>query len=168
MAGTPLAFDFPGPIAQVCLLGTPTDPGQSVRQRNARWKLVSSLVLNHVSLTEGDEALESLKEMLSLYASSGESAAVWQQIDGIRAMRCERASEHSGRDAWRGWRNGIRVTLTLDPQAFTASSRLLFAAIIARFLAHNATANCFVHTVLQDDSEEILLWRDADPTRPIV
>lgn len=168
MAGTPLAFDFPGPIAQVCLLGTPTDPGQSVRQRNARWKLVSSLVLNHVSLTEGDEALASLKEMLSLYASSGESAAVWQQIDGIRAMRCERASEHSGRDAWRGWRNGIRVTLTLDPQAFTASSRLLFAAIIARFLAHNATANCFVHTVLQDDSEEIPLWRDTDPTRPIV
>ncbi|HAT2167650.1 TPA: type VI secretion system baseplate subunit TssF [Citrobacter freundii] len=168
MAGTPLAFDFPGPIAQVCLLGTPTDPGQSVRQRNARWKLVSSLVLNHVSLTEGDEALASLKEMLSLYASSGESVAVWQQIDGIRAMRCERASEHSGRDAWRGWRNGIRVTLTLDPQAFTASSRLLFAAIIARFLAHNATANCFVHTVLQDDSEEIPLWRDTDPTRPIV
>lgn len=59
------------------------------------------------------------------------------------------------------WRNGIRVTLTLDPAAFTASSRLLFAAIVARFLARNATANCFVHTVLQDEEEALPLWSET-------
>lgn len=47
--------------------------------------------------------------------------------------------------------NGIRLTLTLDPQAFTGNSRLLFAGIVARFLARNATANCFVRTVLLDE-----------------
>ncbi|ECC8732914.1 type VI secretion system baseplate subunit TssF [Salmonella bongori] len=160
-ADSPLIFDFPGPIARVQLSGTPTPPSSPARQHDARWKLVSSLALNHLSLLEGETALASLKEMLALYASSGASAAVWQQINGISDMRCERVSEHYGQDAWRGWRNGIRVTLTLDPAAFTASSRLLFAAIVARFLARNATANCFVHTVLQDEEEALPLWSEA-------
>lgn len=73
-------------------------------------------------------------------------------------------SEHRGRDAWRGWHNGIKVTLELDPQAFTGSSRLLFAGVIARFLARNATANCFIHTILQDEGEELSLWTDVEQT----
>ena len=79
-------------------------------------------------------------------------------------MCCQRVSEHRGRDAWRGWHNGIKVTLELDPQAFTGSSRLLFAGVIARFLARNATANCFIHTILQDEGEELSLWTDVEQT----
>lgn len=163
-AGTSLTFEQPGPVAQVRLLGTPTTPSAPAAQGDARWRLVSSLALNHLSLTEGETARASLKEMLALYAPSGASPAFWQQINGISALRCERVSEHRGGEAWRGWRNGIRVTLTLDPQAFTASSRLLFAAIIARYLAQNATANCFVQCVLQDEGEALPLWCDTGET----
>lgn len=163
-AGAALTFEQPGPVAQVCLLGTPTAPSAPASRREARWKLLSTLALNHLSLTEGEAALETLKEQLALYAPSAASPAIWQHINGICGMRCQRVSEHRGRDAWRGWRNGIRVTLALDPQAFTGSSRLLFAGIIARFLARNATANGFVHTVLQDEGEELSLWTDADRT----
>lgn len=163
-AGTPLAFALPGPVAQARLLGTPTAPSSPIARRDARWRLVSSLALNHLSLTDGETALASLKEMLSLYAPSSASSAVWQQINGISDLRCERVSEHRGGEAWRGWHNGLRVTLTLDPKAFTASSRLLFAAIIARYLARNATANCFVQCVLQDDGRTLPLWRDTGET----
>ncbi|MGK9006439.1 type VI secretion system baseplate subunit TssF [Citrobacter europaeus] len=163
-AGTPLTFEVPGPVAQVHLLGTPTTPSAPALQRDARWKLLSSLALNHLSLTEGERALDSLKELLALYAPSSASPAVWQQINGIREMCCQRVSEHRGGDAWRGWHNGIRLTLTLDPQAFTGNSRLLFAGIVARFLARNATANCFVRTVLLDEGEELSLWTDVEQT----
>lgn len=163
-AGTPLTFEVPGPVAQVHLLGTPTTPSEPALQRDTRWKLLSSLALNHLSLVEGEMALASLKELLALYAPSAASPAVWQQINGIREMRCQRVSEHRGGDARRGWHNGIRVTLTLEPQSFTGNSRLLFAGIIARFLARNATANCFVRTVLQEDGEELSLWTEAEQT----
>lgn len=163
-AGTPLTFEVPGPVAQVHLLGTPTTPSEPALQRDTRWKLLSSLALNHLSLVEGEMALASLKELLALYAPSAASPAVWQQINGIREMRCQRVSEHRGGDAWRGWHNGIRVTLTLEQQSFTGNSRLLFAGIIARFLARNATANCFVRTVLQEDGEELSLWTEAEQT----
>lgn len=157
-AGTPLTFEFPGPVAQVHLLETPTAPSSPVHQGDSRWRLVASLALNHLSLAEGEDALASLQEKLALYAPSGASAALWQQINGIGHLTCQRVSEHRGREAWRGWRNGLRVSLTLDATAFTASSRLLFAGVIARFLAQNATANCFVQTVLQDEGEELPLW----------
>lgn len=157
-AGTPLAFEFPGPVAQVQLLETPTPPSAPACRGDARWRLVSSLALNHFSLTEGDNALASLKEKLSLYAPEGATSALWQQINGITSLSCQRVSEHHGRDAWRGWRNGLRVTLTLDSSAFSASSRLLFAGVITRFLAQNATANCFVQTVLRDEGKELPLW----------
>lgn len=145
-------------------MGTPTTPSAPALQRDARWKLLSSLALNHFSLAEGERALDSLKELLALYAPFSASPAVWQQINGIREMHCRRVSEHRGGDARRGWHNGIRVTLTLDPLAFTGNSRLLFAGIVARFLARNATANCFVHTVLLDEGEELSLWTDAEQT----
>lgn len=139
-------------------------PSAPALQRDARWKLLSTLALNHLLLNEGQSALDSLKELLALYAPSSASPAVWQQINGIREMCCQRVSEHRGRDAWRGWHNGIKVTLELDPQAFTGSSRLLFAGVIARFLARNATANCFIHTILQDEGEELSLWTDVEQT----
>ncbi len=167
-AGMPLTFELPGPIAQVRLLGIPTPSSAPAAARDARWRLLSSLALNHLSLTEGETALASLKEMLALYVPSGASPALWQQINGIRALYCKRVSEHRGAEAWRGWRNGIRVTLSLAPDAFTASSRLLFAAIIARYLSHNATANCFVQCVLQDDGETLPLWCETGETALIV
>lgn len=161
-AGTPLIFEFPGPVAQVQLLETPTEPSPPACSGDARWRLVASLALNHLSLAEGDAALASLKEKLALYAPAGASSALWQQINGISSLTCERVSEHRGREAWRGWRNGLRVTITLDPAAFTASSRLLFAGVVARYLAQNATANCFVQTVLQDEGKELPLWTGND------
>lgn len=167
-AGTPLTFTVPGPVAQVCLLGTPTQPAMPALQGDARWKLVSSLALNHLSLIEGDASLERLKEMLALHAPSHASPALWQQINGISGMTSERVTEHRGRDAWRGWRNGIKVTLNLEPQAFTGSSRLLLAGILAGFLAKNATVNCFVRTVLHDEGEELSLWTNVEPTTLIV
>lgn len=160
-AGAVLTFEQPGPIAQVCLLGSPTRPGMPLQRGDARWKLVSSLALNHVSLTEGAQGLASLKERLALYVPPGASPAVWQQINGISAMRSRRVSEHRGREAWRGWRNGLQVALTLDPQSFTGNSRVLFAAILARYLAHNATANCFVRTVLMHNGRELPLWNET-------
>lgn len=164
-AGSTLTFEMPGPVAQVHLLGTPTTPSTPASQRDTRWKLLSSLAINHLSLTEGEMALASLKELLALYAPSAATSAIWQHINGIIDVRSQRVSEHRGRDAWRGWRNGIKVTLALDPHAFTGSSRLLFAGVIARFLARNATANCFVRTVLQDDGEELVLWcENEQPT----
>lgn len=161
-AGTPLAFEFPGPVAQVQLLETPGEPSTPVRHGDSRWRLVSSLALNHLSLIEGEEAQASLQEKLALYAPAGAPAALWQQINGISRLTCQRVSVHRGREAWRGWRNGLRVSLTLETTAFTASSRLLFAGVIARFLAQNATANCFVQTVLQDEGEELPLWTENE------
>ncbi|WP_147466707.1 type VI secretion system baseplate subunit TssF, partial [Pseudomonas syringae] len=111
------------------------------------WRLVSQLTLNHLSLVEGPKALEALKEILGLHNLRDEASAR-RQIDGLHRLSCERIVAQVGEDAWRGWRNGLEVSLELDPEHFVGNSAVLFSAVLAQFFSLYATANRFVRTVL--------------------
>jgi type VI secretion system protein ImpG len=120
--------------------------------------LVSQLSLNHLSLGEGPQALAALREMLALH-NLGAAPAVQKQISGIQALDSERITSHIGNDAWRGWRNGLQLTLTLNPANFAGSSPVLFAGVLAHFFARYATVNRFVRTVLRLYDREITPWQ---------
>src|SRR3546814_5985146 len=74
----------------------------------SRWRLVSQLTLNHLSLVEGPQALDALREMLELHNLRDEASAR-RQIAGVLELGCDRVIAHVGEDAWRGWRNGLQV-----------------------------------------------------------
>ncbi|MGY4494281.1 type VI secretion system baseplate subunit TssF [Pseudomonas sp. TE3610] len=156
-AGTVLGFERPGPVAWARLRNPPTPQSQPALGGESRWRLVSQLTLNHLSLVEGPNALQALQEMLALHDLRGEASAQ-RQIDGIQRLLCERVVAQVGRDAWRGWRNGLQVNLTLDPQHFAGSSAVLFSAVLAQFFSLYASANRFVRTVLVADDKEIKAW----------
>lgn len=157
-AGCPLGFETPGPVAHVKLLRQPRRSSDAPLGGSTRWRLVSQLSLNHLSLSEGPQALAALREMLTLH-DLGANPAVQQQISGIQAIDCERITSHVGHDAWRGWRNGVQLTLTLNPENFIGSSPVLFAGVLAHFFARYATVNRFVRTVLRLHDREIAPWQ---------
>jgi type VI secretion system protein ImpG len=109
-------------------------------------------------LGEGPQALAALREMLALH-NLGADPAVQQQISGIQALDSERITFHVGQDAWRGWRNGLQLTLTLNPDNFAGSSPVLFAGVLAHFFARYASINRFIRTVLRLDDREITPWQ---------
>ncbi|MCQ9422900.1 type VI secretion system baseplate subunit TssF [Pseudomonas sp. LJDD11] len=153
-----LKFESSGPVAQIHLLKSPTRQSMPNLAGASRWRLVSQLNLNHTSLVEGPKALASLKEMLVLH-NLREDSAVRQQIDCIVGIRTERVVDRVGQDAWRGWRNGLEVRLTLDSKGAAGHSRVLFCAVLANFFALYATTNCFVRTVLVEGDKEIMRWQ---------
>ncbi|EIK95419.1 type VI secretion protein VasA [Pseudomonas sp. M47T1] len=164
-AGTVLGFERPGPVAWARLRNPPTPQSQPALGGASRWRLVSQLTLNHLSLVEGPDALQALQEMLTLHDLRGEASAR-RQIDGIVRMVCERVLAQVGVDAWRGWRNGLQVNLTLDPQHFVGSSAVLFSAVLAQFFSLYASANRFVRTVLVTSDKEIKAWQ-PEAGRPL-
>jgi type VI secretion system protein ImpG len=111
-----------------------------------------------MSLGEGPQALTALREILALH-NLGANPAVQQQISGIQAVDSERITSHIGHDAWRGWRNGLQLTLTLNLDNFTGSSPVLFAGVLAHFFARYASTNRFVRTVLRLHDREITPWQ---------
>lgn len=157
-AGTRLGFERPGPVALASLRDSPT--AQSLPQLSgpSRWRLVSQLSLNHLSLVEGPEALDALRELLHLHNLRDE-AGPRRQVEGIIELRCERVVARVGDDAWRGWRNGLEVRIRLDPQHFAGSSAVLFSAVLAQFFSLYASANRFVRTVLVDADKEVRTWQ---------
>lgn len=157
-AGTPLGFERPGPVAWARLRNPPSAQSLPRLDGASRWRLVSQLTLNHLSLVEGPQALDALKEIFQLHNLRDEASAL-RQIDGLLSLSCERVIGHVGADAWRGWRNGLEVQLQLDPQHFVGSSAVLFSAVLAQFFSLYATANRFVRTVLMQSDKEVKAWQ---------
>ena len=157
-AGTRLAFERPGPVAKASLRNPPSAQSLPRLGGQSRWRLVSQLTLNHMSLVEGDQALAALKEMLNLHNLRDEASAS-RQIDGLIRLASERVVAQVGEDAWRGWRNGLEVRIGLDPQHFVGGSAVLFSGVLAQFFSLYATANRFVRTVLVHGDKEIKTWQ---------
>lgn len=157
-AGTRLDFERPGPVLRVSLLRSPHAQSLPALGGASRWRLVSQLTLNHLSLVEGEQALAALKEMLTLHNLRDEAAAR-RQIEGLAGIVSVRIVERVGNDAWRGWRNGLEVRISLDPQYFGGASPLLFSGVLAHFFSLYANTNRFVRTVLLLGDKEIKTWR---------
>ena len=159
-AGTRLAFERPGAPASARLINPPSSQGVPSLDGQSRWRLVSQLTLNHLSLVEGPKALDALREILALHNLRNEASAS-RQIDGIKSLTSERTVAHVGTDAWRGWRKGLQVRLQLDPAHFAGHSTVLFSAVLAQFFSLYATANRYVSTVLvdaDDATKEVKAW----------
>lgn len=157
-AGTELAFERPGPVARASLLRAPSRQCQPALDGPSRWQLVSQLTLNHLSLVEGPQALDALREILALHDFSEDKLAA-RQLDGLVRLDCARVVDHVGSDAWRGWRNGLEVRVHLERQAFVGASAVLFGAVLAQFFSLYANANRFVRTVLVQSDQEICRWQ---------
>ncbi|HHE5619376.1 TPA: type VI secretion system baseplate subunit TssF, partial [Pseudomonas aeruginosa] len=146
------------PVAAARLRNAPSAQSQPRLDGQSRWRLVSQLTLNHLSLVEGPRALEALREILALH-NLRDDASARRQIEGLRQLDCQRVVAHVGEDAWRGWRNGLEIRLRLDPQHFVGASGVLFSAVLAQFFSLYATANRFVRTVLVEADKEVKTWQ---------
>lgn len=120
------------------------------------WHLVSLLRLNHQSLVGGDNGLQTLRDMLMLFASS--SARDLAQINGVRSLEARGVTAHLGHDAWRGYCRGTEVLLGFDETAFVGGSPLLLSAVLARFFALYTTVNSFVRLTARRNGEDWKRW----------
>ena len=120
------------------------------------WRLVSLLRLNHQSLVGGANGVQTLREMLSLFASR--SARDTGQINGVLYLEARGVTARLGSDAWRGFCRGTEVQLGFDETAFVGGSPLLLSAVLARFFALYTTVNSFVRLTARRNGEDWKRW----------
>ncbi len=165
-AGTSLLMEDAGAIAAITLLHKPSAQSQAAPDGAARWKLVSQLSLNHLSLVEGEQALAGLKELLALNNLGGGVVAE-AQIDALAKLECARVTRYVGDDPWHGYRHGYLLTLWLGPRGMRGSSAMLFGSVLHRFLALYAGINTFVELSLKhDDGRELFRWAARASAQP--
>jgi type VI secretion system protein ImpG len=131
----------PGVSKVVCM----TPPTPTLRPdfgRGGRWRLVSHLTLNHLSLLDEDDGAEALREILRLYdfRDSSETRAV---IDSVLNVSGRRGVARAPSRDMGAFCRGIDVTLEFDDQRFSGSGLFLLACVLERFLGLYCSINSF-------------------------
>jgi type VI secretion system protein ImpG len=135
--------DPAAPAESVECLSAPTPTLRPrLRQRSA-WHLVSHLALNHLGVTGGEDAAAALREMLRLHdlRDAPETRAAIASLVAVEA-KPGLARIPGARPG--AFVRGLDVSLTFDPQSWSAGGLFGLACVLDRFLAQQGTVNGFV------------------------
>jgi type VI secretion system protein ImpG len=142
-------------ITKIVALRKPTDPLPAPAASSNRWRLISHLSLNYISLLdsgqsmghEGDgKALNALQEILRLY-DFADSPVTRQKVAGVVGLKSRRIVRRVGSGPASGFARGLEAELEFDASQYTGSGVFLFASVLERFLGLYTSVNSFTQTV---------------------
>jgi type VI secretion system protein ImpG len=162
-------FDLQGQpgVSRVVAVRTPSESLRAPIGRGGRWRIVSHLALNHLSLsgetatslsTDNHAALHALREVLKLY-DFVDSPITRQRIAGLTGLRTRRIVRRIRSGDAAGFARGTEVELLLDPELYTGTGVFLFASVLETFLGLYASLNSFTETVAHTKLREGVLKR---------
>ena len=133
-----------------------TQPSVSIRpplRDGARWRLLSHLNLNHLSITGSSNATEALKEILRLY-NFKDSSATRALIDSIQSLTARGVNAPLNIDGRTTLCRGIEVEIEIDDSQFTGSSSFLFATVLEHFFGLYCSVNSFTRLLVKRKNKE--------------
>lgn len=151
------------PLQSIRCLGHPTTPLRTPMRRMAHWKLISHLTLNHLSIADSDDSLDSLKQMLRLYdfsdrdSSSKLTAVNRQMVEGITGIKSRRVTRRLGSSSDGAFCRGMQIEMNLDEEKYIGIGAFLFASVMRQFFTKYASINSFVELLVTTDQRELPL-----------
>lgn len=131
-------------VSRIDMLDAPTAVSRLPQEGDAVWRLIAQLAPHSIELTRS--GLAELKRLLRQFAvQSGTHANL---IDGLTNLG------HRVRQLWLSGEpmpsfvRGLEVTLTVDEQAFAATSLNAFVGVMERFFTAHMSATNFVQLVV--------------------
>lgn len=146
--GHPYLFLVEGaaPVSSVACIVPPSATLRPPLRQRGRWRLISHLALNHLSLSDDSEGADALRDILKLY-DFRDSEETRRVIDSIVSVKSRptvgRAPSRNANAVCRG----TEVRIEFDAERFSGSGLFLLAAVLERFLARYATINTFTRLV---------------------
>ena len=145
--------DSAPPCKKIRCLTQPTQTVRAPLRNHARWRLISHLNLNHLSLTGRDDATQSLKEILRLYDFK-ESSVTRALIESIDSVKARPISSPLTIDGHTTMCRGIEIEIELDDRQLSGSSAYLFASILEHFFGLYCSINSFTRVLVKQKSKE--------------
>lgn len=151
-------------VAGVEALIPPTPSVRMSDQDGRNWRLMSHLLLNHLSLFDNEGA--ALKDILSLYAFR-DSPETKQLVDALIRIRAETSTARLGSG---GMVPGTDISLEFDPAAIDRASAFLFGAVLDRFFSLYTSVNSFTRLTIsmKGQSRPIASWPPRAAERPLL
>lgn len=134
----------------------------------ARWRLISHLSLNHLSL-EGDGAIDRLKEILALYdfTDTAASRALINAVQGVQTRSITAPITFHGRTSVC---RGTEIEVVFDDTLLSGSSLFLFSSVLQQFFSMYCSINSFTRLVvkLKGKTEAYKTWPPQIGKKPVL
>jgi type VI secretion system protein ImpG len=132
-------------ISRILCITAPTPTLRPPLGRGTRWRLVSHLVLNHLSITSEENGADALRAILKLY-DFHDSAQTRALIDSIQCVRSRPGIARVPGAGFGALCRGLDVEVEFDAGPFDNGQGFLLASVIERFLALYVSINSFSRT----------------------
>jgi len=156
-------------IARILCVTAPTPTLRPPLGRGTRWRLISHLVLNHLSITGGQDGADALRAILNLY-DFHDSAETRALIDSLLHVGSRPGIARIPGPGVGGMCRGLDVEVEFDPAPFETGQGFLFASVIERFLALYVSINSFSRTtaVVRGRTDTLRTWPPRAGTRVLL
>ena len=144
------------PLQNILSLTAPSPSLHPSLGKGSRWKLISHLNLNHLSLASSAESLNALKELLRLYDFK-DSPTTRAQIDSIVSLETEPMTAPIKINSQAALCRGTQITITFDERLLAGNSAYLMASVLERFFGLYCSVNSFTRLVAKIKGKEGVL-----------
>jgi type VI secretion system protein ImpG len=144
-------------IARVLCITAPTPTLRPPLGRATRWRLISHLVLNHLSITGADDGADAFRAILKLYDLQ-DSAQTRGLIDSLRRVDSRPGIARVPGPGIGGMCRGLDVEIEFEPALFETGQGFLLASVIERFLALYVSLNSFSRTTVLVRGRPVRTW----------
>lgn len=150
-------------VGRIEALMAPTPAVRMNDEDGRNWRLMSHLLLNHVSLFDNGGA--ALKDILSLYAFR-DLPETRQLVDAIIRVDARPATARIRG----GMVPGTEITVEFDPAAIDRPSAYLFGSVLDRFCGLYTSVNSFTRltVAIKGQSKPIATWPARAAERPLL
>ncbi|MCJ8510232.1 type VI secretion system baseplate subunit TssF [Rhizobium lemnae] len=143
----------------------PPTPTVRMNDREGRnWRLISHLLLNHLSLVDRNGG--ALRDILSLYSfrDSPETRLFGDAVIGVSAEQSLARMPHGGMVP------GTDIKLTFDPNVIDQAAAFMFGSVLDRFFGLYTSINSFTRltVVMKGTSEPVGRWPARAAKRPLL
>ncbi|MDH5777091.1 MAG: type VI secretion system baseplate subunit TssF [Gammaproteobacteria bacterium] len=145
--------DSAPPCTRIRCVTQPTPTVRPPLRNNSRWRLISHLNLNHLSLTGRANETSALKEILRLY-DFRVSSVTNALISSIESVNARPISAPLTVDGHATMCRGMEIEITLDDSQLTGSSAFLFASVLEYFFALYCSMNSFTRVLVKLNNKE--------------
>jgi len=146
------------PVKTVKCLMQPTQTIRPPLRNHARWRLISHLNLNYLSLTGTGDTTNALKEILRLYdfKDSSISRAIVQSIHHVRTTPVSSPITINDKTAIC---RGTEIFIEIDEALLAGNSPYLLVNVLERFFALYCSINSFTRVIATLKGKEGILKR---------
>ncbi len=129
-------------VSRVAMI-TPFTPTRRPPLSSGRlWRVLSHLSLNHLSITDGTEGADALRDVLRLY-DWGDQEESRGLIEGIVSIESRRALARVPMGASTAIAHGLDLDLQLAPERYPPGAAFMLSTVLDRFFGLYAAVNAF-------------------------